>query len=44
MRSLTGAPYQSYKHDDKDAEVLWQLISTHSKDDDFMTAGTEGID
>ena len=33
-----------YEHKDKDVESLWQLISTHDKNDDFITCGTEGSD
>ena len=41
VRMLTGSPYQQYEHKDLDADTVWQLLSAHEKNDDFIMCGTE---
>ena len=44
VRTLTGAPYQTFTHDDIDIVRLWNLLSSHDSSKDFTQAGTEGSD
>ena len=44
IRALTGSPYVMYQHKNQDVEMLWQLLTTHDKNDDFITCGMEGYD
>ena len=44
IRTLTGSPYTMHEHKDMDVEALWQLLSHHDRNDDFITCGTEGAD
>ena len=44
IRTLTGAPSISYKHEEKDADALWELLTIHDDSDDFITCGTENAD
>ena len=44
IRAFTGSPYVMYQHKNQDVEMLWQLLTTHDKNDDFITCGMEGYD
>ena len=41
VRSLTGSPFVEYLHKDRNLEEMWQLLSTHDLENDFITCGTE---
>jgi calpain-15 len=41
VRALTGTPYKEYLHGTLTVEVLWQLVSSRDKFDDFIMVGTE---
>ena len=44
IRTLTGAPKITIYHKDKDVESMWQMLNSHEKSDDFITASTESSD
>jgi len=42
VRTLTGAPYEWFPHKDIDVDTLWDLLSKHDFEKDFIQVGTDG--
>ena len=41
LKILTGSPYVTYKHNEKDIDTIWKLLASHDQAGDFIVCNSE---
>ena len=41
LKILTGSPYVTYKHKEKDVDTIWRMLVSHDQADDLITCNSE---